>query len=232
MNPHVTSTLPDGQQEMVIQSQIFREWLDRADPRFDIQSVYVRAVDFRGKPSADTVMFVHLKVKAANAPFEQIITLRGHTVVMLPVLHCDGTPYTILVNQARIATGEYELAEVPAGMIDGGTFGGAAAKEMEEELGLKFAEHELRDITPSHLQPHQGILFTAGLLDEQARFYVAERTLSADELNELRGKTTGLAAEGEQITLKVIPLADIHNHTRDGKAFIALALYNIAQQSK
>ena len=54
----------------------------------------------------------------------------------------------ILTLQPRIPAGSLSLAELPAGMLDdSGTFAGGAAKEIEEETGLKIAENELTDLT-------------------------------------------------------------------------------------
>jgi len=41
----------------------------------------------------------------------------------------------LLTLQPRIAAGSLAFPELPAGMVDDGTFSGAAAKEIEEELG-------------------------------------------------------------------------------------------------
>lgn len=202
-------------------SQLFRAWVDSLDPRFGVTNIEVQAVDFRGNPSKDSVMFMRFRVTATSAPFPQVVELRGGTSVMLPILRCEGREFTVLVQQPRLATGNYSLPEIPAGMIEGGTFGGAAARELEEELGLVFTEDELVELTRG-----EGIYFSPGLLDEQARFYVAERAVSVPELEGLRGKITGAAGEGERITLRAIPLSELITATRDAKTFIALALYN------
>mgnify|MGYP001613871791 CR=1 FL=1 len=146
---------------------------------------------------------------------------------MLPIFKCAGALYTVLVKQPRIATGDYELAELPAGMIDGGTFAGAAARELKEELGVTFTDNELVDMASS-LPGSKGeeIYFSPGLLDEKARFYMVEREVSPDELGKFQGKATGLLAEGERITLWVVPLDAVPACVRDGKTFIALYLYN------
>ncbi len=207
--------------EMAQQSTIFRRWLQSLDPRFAPSAINLQAVDFRGKPSAGSVLFVRMLVKAANAPFNQIVELRGGTSVMLPILECEGQLYTVLVKQPRLAIGEYEAVELPAGMIDGGTFAGAAAKELEQELDLTFTEKELVDLTPVLGTIH----FSCGLLDEDARFFLGHKNVSPKELRAMQGKATGVAEEGESITLWVVPLDQMIDRTRDGKAFIAWTLY-------
>ena len=205
-----------------VASRVFEEWVASLDDRFQTSSVFIQAVDFRGKPAPETVMFVRLRARASNAPFDQIVELRGGTVVLLPVLSCEGVDYTILVIQPRIASGNYELAEVPAGMLDNGQFRGVAAKELEEELELVFSEDELEELTKG-----EGVYFSPGLLDEQARFFLARREVTRQELAGLEGKATGLILESEKITLRVIKLADLPYATRDGKSLIAYCLYGV-----
>lgn len=214
-------SVPGSYAEAARESRIFKQWLASLDPRFAVSEVLIHAVDCRGEVCPENVMFVRMRVRAANASFEQIVELRGGTSVMLVVLCCQGIEYTVLVRQARLATGCWDLAEIPAGMIDGGSFGGAAARELDEELGLVFSERELTDLTCG-----EGVYLSPGLLDEQARFYLAQREVTPAELAALRGKATGVAGEGESITLEVILLKDLVHRTRDGKALIAWALYN------
>lgn len=212
--------------QMALGSRIFADWARSLDARFSISEIAVQAVDFRGRPAAETVMFARFRVKSADKPFAQIVELRGGTVVMMPIFKCENMLYTVLVKQPRIATGNYELAEFPAGMIDGGKFAGSAARELEEELGVIFAEDELVDMTSNSSGSSKEIYFSPGLLDEKARFYMAEREIDRDELAKLQGKATGLSEEGEHITLWVVPLDEVPACTRDGKTFIALYLYH------
>jgi ADP-sugar diphosphatase len=48
----------------------------------------------------------------------------------------DDDKWVILTVQPRVPAGGLQFVELPAGMVDGGTFGGSAAKEIREELGL------------------------------------------------------------------------------------------------
>ena len=72
------------------------------------------------------------------------IFLRGASVGMLVLLQPDDLPrdsqkekHVLLTVQPRIAAGGLQFVELPAGMVDKGTFGGTAAREIEEELGLE-----------------------------------------------------------------------------------------------
>ena len=216
--------------EMARESRVFTDWVASLDPGFDIQGVVVTAVDFKGKPSAENVMFVRLAVKTADVPFPQVVELRGGTVVMLVVLHCEGVDYGVLVAQPRLPTGQRRMKETPAGMIDGGKFRGKAALEIEEELGLFFAEDELLDMTVFiYGKTNPSLYFSPGLLDERAHFYLARRKVTGAELVALQGKATGVASEGEDIILNIVPLSQMRTQVRDMKTIVALALYETVQ---
>lgn len=217
---------------MATASRLFvKGWKDLLDPRFEVHQITFQAVDFKGPPSPDKILFLRFKVKTQKS-FEEIVELRGGTVVLFPVFTCEGIRYTVLTKQARIATGKYELVESPAGMVENGTFRGAAANEFEQELDMVFADEELVDLTASLPGEGDGIYFSPGLLDEWARFYAVERDLTREQLSEIQGKATGLLEEGEQITLWVVPLDEVPSCTRDGKTFIALYLYNQYSQKR
>lgn len=203
-------------------SLIFCQWRQRAElfgQTYPISQVRVTAVNYRGAPSSQSVLFVRMDVVAANVGHPQIVELRGGTCIMLPVIECEGLLYTILVRQPRIAVGDPLLREVPAGMVDDGTFSGAAAKEISQELDIAITEDELVALCP------EPIFLSPGLLDEGAMFYMFRMSVDAAKLAEFQGKATGAAGEGERITLEIIPLHELHSRTRDAKAIVAYALY-------
>lgn len=206
---------------MAIQSKIFNAWLIKTSSRFNIESITVTVVDFHSTPSTLNVLFVRMKVKTSTSPRQQIVELRGGTVAMLTILKCERTRYTVLVKQARVATGDFEFIEIPAGMIDHDTFTGAAARELEEELGLTFSESELINITGQQ----GGLYLSPGILDETCTFFLAERTVSPQELESLRDKTCGVENEGEFIKLMIVPLSDLPKVTKDAKSILAYFLF-------
>ena len=55
--------------------------------------------------------------------------------------------------------------------------------------------------------------------------------MTPDFLKSLEGKCTGLAEEGEKITLKLIPLGELWCFTTDSKALCALCLYQNLKKS-
>jgi ADP-sugar diphosphatase len=162
------------------------------------------------------------------------------------VLHPDDNPsdqekFVITTVQPRIATGSLSFVEIPAGMLDDGTFAGSAAKEIEEECGLKVPESELVNLTAlalaekapendnpeSVVQLGEGIYPSPGACDEYIPIFLYEQKVSRKELESWQGKLTGLRDEGENITLKIVKLKDLWKEgVRDGKTLAAVALYN------
>ncbi len=216
--------------ELVKGSALFRNWQDGIDARFHIESVTIQHVFFCGTPlTAENVGFIYMIVRENinGRIFYKVIRLCGDVSCMLPVLLCEGKPYVILVKQPRLATGNYEMVEFPAGRVEvDGTFHGTAIREMEEELGLVFSKNEITDLTallPGNAP--QEIYFSPGIMNERARFYLAERIVTSAELDELQGKATGLLEEGEHITLMVVPFVEVFRYVRDCKSLAMVGLY-------
>ena len=143
----------------------------------------------------------------------------------------------ILTLQPRIPAGSLALAELPAGMLDdSGTFAGGAAKEIEEETGLKVPEDQLinltelalpstEDTTGERLQ--KAMYPSAGGCDEFIPLFLHQRRVKRDTLEDWQGKLTGLREHGEKITLKLVRLEDLWKEGgRDAKALGAWGLYD------
>lgn len=205
---HVLAGDPDKAHElatMAMASRPFVDWLNQMErDRFDVRSITIQSVDLFGP----RVGFVKLKADVYDKSGKfvpGIVVLRGGSVAMVTVLVCEGKRYAVLVVQPRVPTGSFSFVELPAGMLDGsGNFGGVAAKEMEEELGLKINEKELVDL--GELAGFKnGVFVSPGFTDECIRFFGYTKTVTREELDALKGRTTGAIEEGEQITLKVVP---------------------------
>jgi ADP-sugar diphosphatase len=143
--------------------------------------------------------------------------------------------YVILTLQPRIAAGSLAFAELPAGMLDGGTFSGTAAREIEEEVGLKIPESELLDMTAMAVHKSESTggerlqdatYPSPGACDEYIPIFLHQKRLPRGEIREIQGRLTGLRDHGERITLKLVRLEDLWKEAvRDGKTLAALALY-------
>lgn len=117
---------------------------------------------------------------------------------------------------------------------DSGTFSGGAAKEIEEETGLKIAENELTDLTSLAIPPssqkeeclRQAIYPSAGGCDEFVPIFLWQKRVPRDTLKEWQGKLTGLREQNEKITLMLSPLEQLWKFGgRDAKALAGYALY-------
>jgi ADP-sugar diphosphatase len=154
-----------------------------------------------------------------------IVFMRGGAVTILVIITSDsGMRYSILVVQPRVAIGKYSMAELPAGMIDNDdSFGGAAAKELEEETGLKINASDLEDLTEdmgyAHAYP------SCGGCDEFMKFYLFSCKMGKKKLESFQSKCTGAFEEGENIKLKIVPFDRLAEHSPDMKTLSALYLY-------
>ena len=120
---------------------------------------------------------------------------------------------------------------------DSGTFSGAAAKEIEEETGLKVPASELINMSElalltSDRNPDEGETLQAGVYpspggsDEFIPIFLWQKRVPREQLNEWEGKLTGLREHGEKITLMLARLEDVWKvGARDGKTLAGWALY-------
>jgi 8-oxo-dGTP pyrophosphatase MutT (NUDIX family) len=192
---------------------------------------------------------VKLVADVRNAAGESLpgaVFLRGASVGMMVVLQPDDVAagseaekHVLLTVQPRVAAGALQMVELPAGMVDGGTFAGAAAKEIWEELGLEIRKEELTDLTSLAIQEGEGqeelpraMFPSPGGCDEYVPLFLCEKRVPRGQLREWTGKLTGLREEGEKITLKLVRLEDLWREgARDAKALGAWSLYEGLKRS-
>jgi ADP-sugar diphosphatase len=191
-------------------------------------------------------MKIHAMVKNPDGEcLPGAIFLRGASVGMLVLLQPDDLPpnsqeekHVLLTVQPRIAAGGLQFVELPAGMVDDGTFIGSAAKEIEEELGLKIREDDLVNLTELAIPEKEdeicprAVFPSAGGCDEFIPIFLHEKRIPRHQLMEWTGKLTGLREEGEKITLKLVKLEDLWlEGARDAKSLAAWALYDGLKRS-
>jgi len=223
---------------------------------YKLRSIEVQSCDYFG---GQRLGFIKLKAEVTNDRGESLpgaVFMRGGSVAMLLILQPedatgssssgDQEEYAVLVVQPRIAAGSLGFVEIPAGMLDdGGTFAGVAAREIKEETGLEIAADELVDMTAltiqsrnsdqssdeAHLQ--QALYPSPGGCDEFIPIFLARKKIKRDEMNEMKGRLTGLRDHGEKITLKICRLAELWKvGVRDGKTLAAVALYEGLKREK
>jgi ADP-sugar diphosphatase len=212
---------------------------------YTLREITLQSVDWFGSGDKKRLGFVKFQAQIINDNGEHLpgaVFMRGGAVAMLLVLQPDDVPeddegekYVLLTVQPRIAAGSLSFAEIPAGMLDdAGSFSGGAAKEIEEETGLVVKDEDLIDLTALAFQNEdnaeklqKGVYTTPGACDEFVPIFLYQKRISREELDEFRGKLTGLRNEGEKITLKVVKLGDLWKEgARDAKTLSAWALYH------
>ena len=213
-----------------VQSELFLQWLSRIDPsELDIVFMEILSITETIRAGMHHVIFILLRVEmrdGAGKKATRTIFLRGPAVGMLIVLRCEGKEYTVLTSQARVAIG-IRTPEIAAGMLDGcGDFVGAAAREIEEEVGMRISAENLVDLTQWASEGKwPGVFPSAGACDEFIRLFLYEGEISREKLDDLNGRLAGLAEEHEYIIVSVIPLEDLPRRTPDMKALSAYCLY-------
>jgi len=209
----------------------FKEWLANVQPQFDIRKINFQSVDMFG-PKVGFVKFETTCVHRATKAFiPGIVFMRGHSVGILMELIAaeSGKRYTVLTVQARLPIPDYGSLEIPAGMVDcDGGFVGNAAKELKEETGIEVNGDELVELTGRNAV----IKMSPGISDEGIKLYLFRKVLPDAKIAELHEKCTGVAEEGETISLKVLPFDELMASVVDAKSIAALALYNGMPKSK
>lgn len=212
--------------------------------RYALKSIDVMAVDWWGK----RIGFLMMKTLVQNDSQETLagtVFLRGGSVAILMILrpeedeHSDER-WVVMTQQPRVPAGSLTFYEIPAGMIDdSGTVKLAAAKEMYEETGLTIHPSELTNMTSlalrnaklalnenqgseEHLQ--KAMYPSPGGCDEYIALFLWPRTMPRIEINELRGKLSGVGQE--RIKVKLVRYEELWKEgARDAKTLAAWALY-------
>lgn len=205
---------------------------------YALRSIEVQSADFFGPTRIGFIKFVAEVSNDQGEKLPGIVFLRGGSVAILVILRQSGNTdkrLVVMTAQPRIPAGSLSFFEIPAGMIDNsGTFTYAAAKEIKEETGLVIPQHELKDLTllalksatatEEHLQA--AMYPSPGGSDEYIPLFLWEKVLPKKRIDSMRGKLTGLRAQGEKITVKLVNYEELWREgARDAKTLAAWALY-------
>ena len=190
----------------------------------NIYSLVFRGVGFIKLRSHCTLVDEHAKGdENGTHALPGICFLRGDSVAILVCLKCNNDFYSVLVEQPRIPIGHISCLELPAGMMDDddSTIMGTAVQELQEECGIHVNgdEQELVDLT-AMCGSRDGLALSPGGCDERCRFLYLEKTVTAEELEAMRNKLTGLREHGEVITLRIVPMAELWSTSMDAKAML------------
>ncbi|KAF2238622.1 NUDIX family hydrolase [Viridothelium virens] len=189
--------------------------------------------------------FVHLHADIRNEENKELpgaVFLRGGTVAVLPILRPRDSVderWVVMTLQARVPAGSLSFMEIPAGMTDDdkdmGKSGIKAAQEMKEETGLEIRRDELIDLTGLALQDalapeskhlERAMYPSPGGCDEFMRLYLWEKEMDRQEIEDLKGRLTGLRTQKEMIEIRLCRYEELWREgTRDAKTLAAWALY-------
>ena len=220
--------IAESDKQVVLDSRIYKDWLDASQKKFNVTKVHFASVDFLRKGRQP--LFIKLEATATlpdGRPVHGIVLVRGNAVGILVVLRCEGKPYLLLVRQPRFAISEQASLEIPAGILDWtGDYRKVALSELEEEAQIKAQDSELIDLMDFWYQgASEGFAASCGLLDERIRLYAIEREVTAEELKAMDGKDQEYTEEIEWIRTEVLPYEEAARKFVDGKNLIALFLY-------
>lgn len=247
----VMSPNPELDIAFCVKATPFVNWIATLDRGLDVSKIIIHGADYFGS----RIGFLKLEAvtKCNGNPVPGIIFMRGGAVSILLILHCRDQGWIVCTRQARVPIGKTNFLELPAGMLDdSGDFVGIAAKELEEETGIRLKATDLIDMTaltyypplPHHTEeagakvirdkstPLKGMYPSAGGCDEFIRLMLHEKKVTQDELESLQGKLTGCAEEGEKIVLELVPYEMLWRVTSDAKALSSLLLFQNLTQSK
>ncbi|KAJ2515997.1 hypothetical protein GGI11_003586 [Coemansia sp. RSA 2049] len=209
------------------------------DPVVSVRRIAIQSVD---RFKSGKIGFMKFTVDASHlpegTPIPGVVFLRGGSVAALLILrpadagsdHKDDL--VAMTEQPRLAAPDFQLLELPAGMLDGaGVFAGAAAREIQEETGLVMEPHELVDLT-DFAGNKRGLYPSPGACDEFVRLFACVKHVERKELDRLRGRLGGLREDGEFITIRLVPLHQLWRSTSDMKAISALYLWDQYQTNK
>ena len=171
-----------------------------AAPLTSTPDVIIEQADtvWAGRFSVEAVTFRHRRFEGGwSAPRRWELFRRGRAAALLP--YDPWTDQVVVIEQFRLpalAAGvEPVMIEIPAGLCDGEETGETTARrETVEEMAL---EADL-------VEQIADVVLTPGGSDERCLMYVGRVRSPPVDLNGI-GRTGGLASEGEDIRVRVIP---------------------------
>jgi 8-oxo-dGTP pyrophosphatase MutT (NUDIX family) len=213
----------------------FQIWQQRMaeQSHLTIKHILITDIDMFGPVNVGFIKFKTFFVDDRNKTTKDgkeniqmgIVFMRGDSVAILVLLHeIDKKKkinqlHVVLTCQNRIPAGDQNFVELVARMVDSSTNNviGVAAKEVEEETGIKINIKDTIDL--GMMAP------SMGGCDERMHMYAFVQKVTSEQINKYEGKLTGNLEEGESITLKVVKYEEVMQHTYDAKAMCAMFKY-------
>lgn len=210
---------------------------------FNRQPYHLRVIEIQScdRIPRGAVLFVKLNAIIQNQLGNRlpgIVMLRGGSVAVLMIMRPADAPderYVIMTEQARIGAGSLQFKEIPSGMIDtSDSFAGVAAREIEEEIGIRLRTSELINMTQAAMMTgtsQDKILMDAIYLspsssDEFISIFYWDKVVGRLEMEMLRDKLKANAPQVEYLRVVLEPYEVLlQEGARDPKTLAAWSLY-------
>lgn len=185
----------------VMSAPVFKNWADRLDRDWR-GTVIVNNADVRG----GEIHMLQVTIAQERKPWPESVTLRSETVDVLVIVTDGHHRWVVFTRQERQAASGYVYSNVAGGRDWERSPEEAAQQELTEELGLENVRVGYRiELTRLVDRPR---LASPGITNELVHYMLATICVAEGDveelLDELDRKKTGVAAEGEVITLYVI----------------------------
>ena len=155
-------------------------------------------------------------------PLPNIVFIRGHAVVVVPLLvnEATGEERFLMVRQHRVGNGMLTL-EFPAGMLDheNDTPVAVARKELYEETGLSVGEQQLIPLSPTPLYS------SAGASDEAVYYYGCKIKLQDRDFRGLENSYRENSSEHEFITVALLTRSEAEPQINSIQAMLGFNLF-------
>jgi 8-oxo-dGTP pyrophosphatase MutT (NUDIX family) len=199
---------PNAPMALLSKSPLIPNWARTISSFFQVDHVGVISADAFGPRIGCCELDVSYTLNGHHH-CERII-LHGKAVIIAVVIRCTDTNevYTILVHQPRIGAGRL-MYEFPAGMADDSDdLAGVAAREVEEEIGMKCAKEELIALSQIYSPEHPYMFMNPSHYEQSSQAFLLVKRMTRTELADYEGRYCGVGQD-EQITLHVVPFADV-----------------------
>lgn len=218
----------------VRESSLFKDWRASLSDGWEIHDVWVETTTVY----KDAIQSLQLRAEGLDelGNFRQATFMLVNGVVdVLAVLDDGRQMYALLVEQSRLAVGQFVIAN-PSGRADRDdeTLEALVLRELNEEGGEGIAWSAPRNLNQLVTGDPDPWWVSPGAVNEEVTFFVVEAKVTPDVIDRLYGREAGLHDEGEHTFVLPTPLHTVpqalgaRGKKRDLKAMTAWLMYQQA----